>query len=156
MPDVAYRVLKHLKKNAFLVGTYLTFFWVRMFDYLLGMDTANAIVWSILWLTPFVYIEPTIKSTFIIDYWVKSQYLLFVEFVTIVFMTLYLCFVKFVVYGTLITVEEVILLLCISALYHIIETIRKIEEWRFFVSLNAVAFFFAIIIQFLVLLTTGL
>jgi len=144
------RVLRLVKKNGFLVGLYLTFFWLRVLDIITGDGVADQLVWSVLWLTPMVYIEPTVRKTLVTDYWMRNSMLWSFEVGVMVALSMYLCFIKFVVYGQLITMLDVVLLVCLSIFYHMLEVIRRLSEVDYTMILAGLSFFFAVLLKTIV------
>jgi len=150
--DALHRLLRLVKRNGFLVGLYLTFFWLRVLDVVTGDGVADQLVWTVLWLTPIVYIEPTLRRTLVTDYWMRRSSIWGFELAVMVTLALYLCFIKFVVYGQLISSTDVVLLICLNAFYHMLEMIRKLPELDYTVTMAGLSLFFAVLLKFIVAL----
>jgi|GEM_PF-4021282 len=151
MTRILYRIEKVLRRNAFLVATYSTFLFMRIMDICLGTNVTDSVIWTILWLTPVIYLEPKIRETFLVGYWVKFYVYWLSEIFTLCIMVAYLALIKFILYGTALNIFEVVLLLGLCLLYHLINVIRKMEGAKFFVLLFFLSALFATSINALLL-----
>ncbi|RLE83446.1 MAG: hypothetical protein DRJ67_12145 [Thermoprotei archaeon] len=150
--EAVQRLLRLLKRNAFLFALYMMFFWLRLLDLATGDHVSDQLVWTVLWLTPVVYMEPALKRALVTDYWMERESLWAFEAFILAFMVAYMCFIKFVIYGQLLGGLEVLLLAATMALYHAIEMIRKLPEPDFAITVLGISFFFAAMLKALVVL----
>ena len=148
------RVLKLLKRNGFLYSIYVTFFWLRLLDLVLRDGVAETLIWTVLWLTPIVALEPHLRSSLVTEFWMKRRELIVFETMLLSFLAIYLAFIKFVVYGALLAPLEVVLLLCIMVLYHMLEVIKKLPEREFMLIATGLTFFFAVVMKLIVILVS--